>query len=152
MRITAFLQSFLLLSFFSSFSQTYYFANYGVKDGLAQSNVSGIIQDRDGFFWMATDGGVSRFDGRNFINYTTEDGLADNNVSSIFQDRSGNIWLGHHNGGLSVYDGTKFNQLKSKLLPKDKPVLRFFQDRSGSLWISTETGGVIKIVDPSRNI
>src|SRR3954471_12896100 len=104
-------KSILSLFFIFSFvinAQTYHFSNYGVKDGLAQSNVSGILQDSSGFYWIATEGGVSRFDGKNFINYTTEDGLADNNVSAIFIDRQNHLWLGHENGSLTRYDGKKF--------------------------------------------
>jgi ligand-binding sensor domain-containing protein/serine phosphatase RsbU (regulator of sigma subunit) len=143
---------YVLLSFpFLLNAQTYHFANYGVKDGLAQSNVSGIIQDSAGFFWLATDGGVSRFDGKNFINYTTENGLADNNVSAIFLDKNNHIWLGHENGALTKYDGKTFTQIKSRLLPKDKKIYGFFQDNSGSLWISTLSAGAIKIMDPSRD-
>src|SRR3954467_7378609 len=106
------IQSLLLLFPFFLAAQTYNFTNYGVKDGLAQSNVSGIIQDSAGFFWLATDGGVSRFDGKNFINYTTENGLADNNVSAIFLDKNNHIWLGHENGALTKYDGKTFTQIK----------------------------------------
>jgi ligand-binding sensor domain-containing protein/serine phosphatase RsbU (regulator of sigma subunit) len=133
-------------------AQTYHFANYGVKNGLAQSNVSGIIQDSAGFYWLATDGGASRFDGRNFVNYTTEHGLADNNVSAIFLDRDHNIWMGHENGLLTKYDGVNFTQIKSRLLPKDKKIYGFYQDQAGSLWVCTATGGVIRIMDPSRDI
>src|SRR5689334_13765466 len=120
----------LLLCALTSESQTYYFANYGVQDGLAQSNVSGIVQDSAGFYWIATEGGVSRFDGNNFINYTTEHGLADNNVSAIFIDRDHNLWLGHENGSLTKYDGTTFTQIRSRLLPNDKKIFSFFQDHT----------------------
>lgn len=152
MPIKQFIQSLLVFLPFLLNAQSYHFANYGVRDGLAQSNVSGIIQDSAGFFWLATDGGVSRFDGKHFINYTTEDGLADNNVSAIFLDKNHNIWLGHENGSLTKYDGKTFTEIKSRLLPKDKKIYGFFQDRSGSLWISTATAGVIKIMDPSRDV
>ncbi len=144
------IQSFFLLFSCILTAQTYHFTNYGVKDGLAQSNVSGIIQDSAGFYWLATDGGVSRFDGKNFINYTTENGLADNNVSAIFLDRSNHIWMGHENGSLTVYDGKEFTQIKSRLLPKDKKIYGFYQDGYGSLWICTATGGAIKIMDPTK--
>jgi ligand-binding sensor domain-containing protein/serine phosphatase RsbU (regulator of sigma subunit) len=152
MLVSRVIQSLLLLFPFFLNGQSYYFANYGVKDGLAQSNVSGIIQDSSGFYWIATDGGVTRFDGRNYINYTTDDGLSDNNVSAIFQDKNSHIWMGHENGGLTVYDGKSFTQIKSRLLPKDKKIYGFFQDKSGSLWISTATAGVIKIIDPKRDV
>ncbi|PBQ31758.1 hypothetical protein CNR22_08235 [Sphingobacteriaceae bacterium] len=152
MFIKRFIQSFLLVFPFLVTAQTYHFTNYGVKDGLAQSNVSGVVQDSSGFYWLATDGGVSRFDGKNFINYTTEDGLADNNVSAIFLDKNNHIWLGHENGSLTKYDGKTFSEIKSKLLPKDKKIFGFFQDKTGSLWISTFSAGVIKILDPSRDV
>lgn len=144
------LQSILFLFPVLFFAQTYPFANYGVKEGLSQSNVSGIVQDSSGFFWLATESGVSRFDGREFVNFTTENGLADNNVSAIFVDRNNKIWLGHENGALTVYDGNTFTQIHSRLLPKDKKIYGFFQDQSGSLWVSTETAGTIKIIDPSK--
>src|ERR1043165_4509774 len=96
----------LLIFFFPFFltSQTYPFTNYGVQDGLAQSNVAAIIQDKQGYFWMATESGVSRFDGKNFVTYTTENGLANNNVSALLLDSKGNIWMGHENGMLTKYD------------------------------------------------
>src|SRR3954462_15582415 len=97
---------FLLPLFFNA--QTYHFTNYGVKDGLAQSNVSGVVQDSAGFYWIATAGGLSRFDGHNFVNYTTENGLADNNVSTIFIDHRQQIWIGHENGSVTKYDGKRF--------------------------------------------
>jgi len=146
------IQVFFLFCFLNFNSQTYHFAHYGVRDGLAQSNVSGIIQDENGFYWIATEGGLSRFDGKNFVNFTVADGLADNNVSAIFQDKNKRIWMGHKNGALTVYDGTNFKEIKSRLLPKDNKIYSFFQDSKGSLWISTLSAGVIKIVDPSKGL
>jgi ligand-binding sensor domain-containing protein/serine phosphatase RsbU (regulator of sigma subunit) len=145
-----FLQSILFLLPALFYAQTYPFANYGVKDGLSQSNVSGIIQDSSGFFWLATESGISRFDGKNFVNYTTEDGLADNNVSAIFLDRSNRIWLGHENGSVTVYDGKTFTPIHSKAFPKDKKIYGFYQERSGSLWVCTASGGAVKIIDPGK--
>jgi len=152
MHIRKIIQSFLLVFPFLCSAQIYHFTNYGVKDGLAQSNVTGIIQDSAGFYWLATEGGVSRFDGKNFINYTTENGLADNNVSAIFLDKNNHIWFGHENGTLTKYDGKTFTEIKSRLLPKDKKIYGFFQDKAGSLWISTLSAGAIKILDPSRDL
>lgn len=135
----------LLLCFTTYTAQTFRFSNYSVKDGLAQSNVSGVVQDSSGFYWIATAGGVSRFDGTNFVNYTTESGLTDNNCSAIFLDRHQNLWLGHENGTLTKYDGKNFAEVKSKLLPKDKKIYGFFQEDNGSIWVCTETAGAICI-------
>jgi len=79
----------LILLSYSSFSQEYSYAHYDVKDGLAGSNVYCITQDKQGFIWMGTEGGVSRFDGTHFTNFNLEDGLPDIEVLQIFADSRG---------------------------------------------------------------
>ena len=64
--------------------------HYTYLDGLGNNHVRPIYQDRDGFLWFGTyNGGVSRYDGEEFVNFTTDDGLTANSVWSIFQDRDG---------------------------------------------------------------
>ena len=56
--------------------------------------------------WFGTSGGgVSRYDGKEFVNFTTEDGLANNCVEAIHRARDGVIWF-ETDGGASCYDGT----------------------------------------------
>ena len=43
------------------------------KDGLSCNTVNDIIQDRDGFIWLGTPNGMSRYDGYQFINFTNFD-------------------------------------------------------------------------------
>jgi ligand-binding sensor domain-containing protein/serine phosphatase RsbU (regulator of sigma subunit) len=137
----------VLLPFFN-FSQSHYFANYGVKDGLAQSNVYGILQDSAGFYWFGTAGGVSKFDGKHFTNYNIDNGLADNNVFATYRDKHNHLWFGHENGTVSRFDGTKFEEIKSNLLPQDKKIYCFFEDHKGQLWIGTESLGAVLIINP----
>lgn len=57
------------------------FTTYTTADGLAFDQVRWIMQDGDGALWFATDGGgVSRYDGEQWITPTTDDGLAYNEV------------------------------------------------------------------------
>ncbi|MEA3495701.1 MAG: adenylate/guanylate cyclase domain-containing protein [Bacteroidota bacterium] len=133
-----------------SFSQTYYFDNYGVKDGLAQSTVYSVIQDSKGYLWIGTKSGVSKFDGKNFINYTTDDGLAEKGVFSIIQDSMGNIWFGHWGGGITRFNGKVFEELSfnNKLTKvKNNQVTSFLED-DGILYVSTVSGGLLKISNP----
>ncbi len=62
---------FLLISL-SVFSQTYSYRHYTIFDGLPQNQVGKIYQDKNGFIWLWTKGGISRFDGKNFKNYFTD--------------------------------------------------------------------------------
>jgi ligand-binding sensor domain-containing protein len=56
-------------------------------DGLTQSRIRDIAQTRDGFLWLATDGGLIRFNGNSFRAFTTESGdLKDNEVWALQED------------------------------------------------------------------
>ena len=51
------------------------------------------MQDKKGFLWIATENGLSRFDGHSFKNFTVKDGLPDNDILDIFLDSAGNVWM-----------------------------------------------------------
>ncbi len=140
---------FLLLS---SGAQIFSFDNYPVSDGLVQSNVKCIIQDKKGYIWLGTDGGLSRFDGKVFQNYSVNEGLADNSISALLTDHSGTIWIGHATGGLTLFKEDKFNVMSSVILPGTKKVLCIFEDLKGSVWISYQDFGVVKIIDPVADL
>lgn len=88
-------------------AQSFPFREYGVTDGLPQSQVTHLSQDSKGFIWIATRNGISRFDGIEFVNYFRKNGLPSNFVYNIIEDTTGNIWA-LSNGGLSKYNGHGF--------------------------------------------
>lgn len=47
----------------------YLFDSYGVNEGLSQNSVYDILEDNQGFLWIATHDGVNRFDGYVFNEY-----------------------------------------------------------------------------------
>ena len=47
----------------------YYAECYEIEDGLPDVNVNDIYQDKQGFLWLATNNGLSRFDGKKFKNF-----------------------------------------------------------------------------------
>lgn len=59
---------------------------------MPQNQCARIFQDSKRYIWIATKGGLSRFDGIKFKNYTTDDGLIGNFGLSISEDCNGNIW------------------------------------------------------------
>ncbi len=90
---------FLLPSF--AYSQQYqaYAHRYGMAEGLPHREVRAVLQDRHGFIWAATSGGVARFDGRKFRVFNhTEDGLHEDVVDLLAEDADGNIWVSHTSG------------------------------------------------------
>jgi ligand-binding sensor domain-containing protein/serine phosphatase RsbU (regulator of sigma subunit) len=129
----------LLLAKFS-ISQTYDFRNFNVDDGLAQSQVLSMCQDRNGNIWFGTNsGGVSRYDGNKFVTFTENDSLINNVIFSITELKNGRLLFGT-NGGLSVYDGLKFtNYTEKNGLPHNR-IFKTVQDNSGTIWIGTSKG------------
>jgi ligand-binding sensor domain-containing protein/serine phosphatase RsbU (regulator of sigma subunit) len=125
-------------------AQKYYFDNYSVKEGLAQSSVYAIQQDSKGFVWLGTASGLSKFNGKDFTNYTTEDGLADGAVKSIYIDKKEAIWTGHTDGGLSRLIGDK----KKTILNIGADITSIAEDDEGNLWVTSFKSGAIKITNP----
>ena len=75
---------------FGQINQTVF---YKVKDGLPSNSIYKVITDKKGFLWVATDMGLSRFDGKKFRNYSNADGLTDNDITNIIMDSSGIVWV-----------------------------------------------------------
>jgi ligand-binding sensor domain-containing protein len=121
--------------------QSTFIAHFGIKDGLPSNNCYYTLQDSKGYIWVATDAGVSRFDGKSFKNFSVDDGLPDNQVLQVKEDRLGRIWFLSLNGQLSYfYQGRVFNQGNSnllKLLKFNDIIVSFFQDSKGRIWFGS---------------
>ena len=113
---------------------------YGVEDGLIDNHVKDLIVDRHGNLWIATLGGISRFDGSTFCSLTTEDGLPSNRIHCLFEDARGHLWIGT-DGGVAQYDGRLFQTIKSSHIG---PVCRILEDRDGTFWLGTTVGSIIR--------
>lgn len=78
------------------------FTAYGVDDGLPDPVVTGIVEDEDGFLWLSTLKGLSRFDTmeKTFRNYDRNNGLAGNlfNRRTPIRLRSGELFFGSSKG------------------------------------------------------
>ncbi len=83
---------------------SYHINNYTSKQGLPQNSVRSLVFDTRGFLWMATEGGIVRFDGQNFRVINTNDhppiknqrfshALALNDTSILFIDLLNGLYL-----------------------------------------------------------
>src|SRR5436190_17488974 len=143
------LGKFLLLLIFislysASFSQKYNFINYSVEQGLAQSQPGSIIQDKYGMIWIATLGGISRFDGQLFYNYYTKDGLNSQLVYTLYAGKDNKIWLGSQDG-VQSFDGRRFQSYAISDQIKSKSVIDICSDASGHIFINTSFGNLLSV-------
>lgn len=135
------------------------FENISTEQGLSQATVNAILQDRRGFMWFATEGGLNQYDGYQFTVYHHDldnpKSLSDNLVLSLFEDRDGTLWIGTNSGldrldrstGIFVHypkDVTGSSTLSGV------PVSIIGQDPSGALWVGTDGSGLYAL-DPATN-
>ena len=74
----------------SIFAQGY--KHFTIEQGLAGNRVYKILQDYDNFIWIATDKGISKFDGSTFKNFNISNGLPSNDIWQIVLTKDNKLW------------------------------------------------------------
>ena len=118
---------------------------YGSPD-LHWSGVNAIAFDSNGDIWFGSPlGGITHFDGTNFVVYDTANGLLSQNVTDLSIDINNNKWIGT-GGGMSVLNTTNtsiIHHTKMYVLPPPdtlNPVVNIDFDSSGKPWVSIYVG------------
>ncbi len=124
------------------------FNHLTIEDGLSQSSVTCILQDRSGFMWFGTQDGLNRFDGYNFKVFknipSDTSSLTDNFIFSIYEDDSGILFFETQSGAFHKYN-PRFESFQ--VVSKDSFNLQGFKlntvgalliEPSGMVW----TGGL----------
>jgi ligand-binding sensor domain-containing protein/signal transduction histidine kinase len=77
------------------------------ENGLPQNSVHQILQTRDGYIWVATEGGVARFNGTQFTVFNQENDptFTSNDICCLAEDRNGVLWIGTADGLLRYTRG-----------------------------------------------
>ena len=108
-RIKAFLTITLVWwVFFSAAQNPPAYETISTAQGLSQGMVFDLLQDKEGFIWVATKNGLNRYDGYSFKVFTNDpynaQSLSSNTILKLFEDSKGRIWAGTENAGLNIYD------------------------------------------------
>ncbi len=134
------------------------FERLSIEEGLSQSTVNCILQDRTGFLWLGTQGGLNRYDGYRFEVYR-HDGddpatLAHDWVLELVEDSSGDLWVGTEGGGLSrwhretdTFSTYRHDPTDPRSLSGDR-IVGLAGDRAGTLWVATLASGLNRF-DPA---
>lgn len=121
----------------------YPIANWQLEDGLPQLSIDGIVQDRDGFLWLATQEGLARFDGIQFVVYDRSNSIIPKNtITDVEIDAGGIVWVGTEEGGLVRFTGDRPAVLTSDHGLAENYITEVTATPDGSLWVGTISQGV----------
>ncbi|QXV63755.1 histidine kinase [Mucilaginibacter sp. 21P] len=134
-----------------------------VSNGLPQSFISGLTQDKAGFIWIATRDGLSRFDGRQFKVFrhlaNQKASLASNVITGIWLDRSQLLWIRYESGDIDLLNTitqkishTDHESYLGSIIGKIRNIDRSVQDAKGRYWMLNLTGGVFCIDGQHKEI
>ncbi len=116
------------------------------SQGLPQNSVTSIAQSSDGFLWIGTEEGLSRFDGLRFANFDKRSsGLSNNAVLSLLFDHRKDLWIGTNGGGLVRLQNNRFSRYTTDNGLPNNSVRALYEDKKGSLWIGTDGGGLVRL-------
>ncbi|MBP6797692.1 MAG: hypothetical protein KA124_06305 [Luteimonas sp.] len=88
------------------------YRHFGTDEGLPQASVNALLQGRDGYLWIGTNGGLVRFDGAAFKTFhASPGGLVSNRILSLHEDRHGRLWVGTEGAGIALYESGRFRPL-----------------------------------------
>lgn len=130
-------------------SENPYFARtWLAEDGLPDNRVVGLAQTSDGYLWVATQGGVVRFDGVRFqrVKVASSPDLIAGTMRALMLDRTGRVWLAKEEGGtLFCFEGAQVRMVTADQgLPKNETQHSMAMDGKGDLWVTYSTGKVIR--------
>lgn len=112
----------------------YVVQQWNMQNGLPSQSLKSVVQDEQGYMWLGTQFGLSRFDGNTFTNYNTlnSDFLPSNGINKLLIDSLGYLWVGTKDG-LVVIDPTT---MAAQEFSVKGPVRDIIEDAKGSLWVA----------------
>ncbi|MCA1745253.1 MAG: hypothetical protein LC643_06030 [Bacteroidales bacterium] len=157
------------------------FKNISVEDGLPHYTINAIMQDYEGYIWVATDDGLARYDSHRYHLYKSLPTRSDSNVFarqalSLYEDSQKRLWVGTNNslclynrehstfligtdgGGLYVYNPQANTYSQHKVVEnipdrgKGLRITQIFVDSQGRVWVASLSHGFLQFDWTSKEL
>jgi signal transduction histidine kinase/DNA-binding response OmpR family regulator/streptogramin lyase len=120
-------------------AQQYSFRHYGAAEGLQNMAVLSLAQDRDGYIWVGSEGGLYRYDGTRFRLMGPAEGLpCGTEIHTLYVAADGALWTNACNQ-IFRFDGRIFRSVRGLNGPLHG-AQRIAEDDQGHVIVSTTTG------------
>ena len=128
------------------------FETFTLQDGLSQSTINDILQDKQGFVWLATYDGLNRYDGYQFKIFRTDNessnSLSSNLITNLTLSKNGTIWIGTLDAGLNSFNPATQRFIRHQLLVEKENtkgkthITAIFMSSKNDLYVSTKKQGI----------
>ncbi len=118
-------------------------------EGLPDNTVMGVGQTTDGFLWVATSTGLSRFDGVQFQPFSVAAaGVPAGRIMGLLADRRGRLWVAKDQGVVvCVERGQAARVLGPENGGADQGVRFMQEDSKGAVWVAYNDGALARLWD-----
>lgn len=142
------------LALFSNVRGDIRFHQINTNKGLSQNTVRAIIEDKKGFIWAATLGGLNKYDGYKFVTFLPELGnpysLIDHQIKDVHLDRDGYIWIKTYDNEFCCYDPYKdLFYSKNRIRLHNNQSLYYtdyYEAENGDIWLWGNINGCVQII------
>lgn len=129
------------------------FERFTINDGLSNNSINHVLQTSEGYLWIATKDGLSRYDGQNFKNFkhnpSDSTSVPENYIMYLFEGKDKTLWIGSWGSGLCRY-----NPVYESFEKIDKSSNSYIQyideDRNGNILFCSANDGLFSF-DPRTN-
>ena len=140
----------ILISFVTNAqsNKKFYFENISIPDGLSNTQVWDLVQDKYGFLWVSTNDGLNRYDGYEFKIFKNDPEdkttIPNNKLHGLLIDKEGTLWISTESG-LCKYDRTNetfVNFLPDSIRPNagSNKIFNVYEDSKKRIWVATANG------------
>lgn len=133
---------------------------FGTRDGLPHNAVHALCQDRNGYLWIGTEAGLSRYNGYQFEHFLQAKDQRIGYVRSLFETPDGILWIGTETGifmaihgrihPVSLTFGGKYKQVRD-FLWDDKQQRLWFACASGPFYFTNQQISILKKQPDARD-
>ncbi|MCQ2521774.1 MAG: ATP-binding protein [Lachnospiraceae bacterium] len=117
-----------------TFDGTYIETIFNNSNGLSGSEANAIAQTEDGYIWIGSYAGLTKYDGTKFT-YIHENNLAA--ITALLTDKKGNLWIGTNDSGVVCYDGSNYTSFTMEDGLSSHAVRSLALSYDGSVYVGT---------------
>ena len=129
-------------------TQRYSFKTYGRDQGLANTAVTAMLQDRAGFIWVATQNGLFWYDGKSFRQFQSMTESPSKDIEALHESADGTLWAGTRRG-LVRRKGSHFETINLGEVVEIVGAGSLASDQQNRLYVGSTQG--LFVVEPAND-